>query len=76
MISCYTKEAITCNHQINAFHFSKDEWNAKEDTGMSLKNALHVLQCAKRLEWKKINSCDESHLSIYMEVKCEWYGIT
>ena len=27
---------------------SEDEWNTKEDTGKSLKNALHVLQCAKR----------------------------
>ena len=27
---------------------SKDEWNTKEDTGKSLKNALHVLRYAKR----------------------------
>ena len=27
---------------------SKDEWNIKEGTGKSLKNALHVLQYAKR----------------------------
>ena len=26
---------------------SKDEWNAKEDTGKSLKNALHILRYAK-----------------------------
>jgi len=36
------------NHQINAFTVSKDEWNTKEDTGKSLNNALHILQCAKR----------------------------
>ena len=30
------------------FTVSEDEWNAKEDTGKSLKNALHVLQYAKR----------------------------
>ena len=30
------------------FIVSKDEWNTKEDTGKSLKNALHVLWCAKR----------------------------
>jgi len=29
------------------FIVSKDEWNTKEDTGKSLKNKLHVLQCAK-----------------------------
>jgi len=30
------------------FTVSKDEWNTKEDTGKSLKNALHVLWYAKR----------------------------
>jgi len=44
----YAKEAITCNHQINAFIVSKDKWNTKEDTGKSLKNALDILQYAKR----------------------------
>ena len=38
----YTKEAITCNHQMNI-----NEWNTKEGTGKSLKNALDVLQYAK-----------------------------
>ena len=27
---------------------SQDEWDTKEDTGKSMKNALHVLQYAKR----------------------------
>jgi len=27
---------------------SKDEWNTKEGTGKSMKNALHVQQCDKR----------------------------
>jgi len=30
------------------FTVSKDEWNTKEDTGKSLKNALHLLRYAKR----------------------------
>ena len=30
------------------FTVSKDEWNTKEDTGKSLKNALHVPRYAKR----------------------------
>ena len=30
------------------FPVSKDEWDTKEDTGKSLKNALYVLQYAKR----------------------------
>ena len=33
----YTKEAITYNHQINAFY-------CQEDTGKSLKNTLHILR--------------------------------
>ena len=48
----YAKEAIMCNHQINAFHcqqdISKDKWNTKENTGKSLKNVLHILRYAKR----------------------------
>ena len=34
--------------QLTLFTVSKDEWNTKEDTGKSLKNALHVLRYAKR----------------------------
>ena len=34
--------------ELTLFTVSKDEWNTKEDTGKSLKNALHVLRCAKR----------------------------
>ncbi len=30
------------------FPVSKDEWDTKEDTGKSMKNALHVLRYAKR----------------------------
>jgi len=29
---------------------SKDEWNTKEDTGKSMKNALHVQKHGKRAE--------------------------
>jgi len=38
------------------FIVSKDEWNTKEDTGKFLKNALNVLQCAKRhlLGWSDV----------------------
>jgi len=34
--------------ELTLFTVSKDEWSTKEDTGKSLKNALHVLRCAKR----------------------------
>ena len=38
--------------ELTPFTVSKDEWNTKEDTGKSLKNALHVLRYAKRhLSW-------------------------
>ena len=30
------------------FAVSKDEWDTKEDTGKSMKKALHVLRYAKR----------------------------
>ena len=30
------------------FSVSKDEWDTKEDTGKSMKNALYILQYAKR----------------------------
>ena len=29
------------------FAVSKDEWDTKEDTGMSMKNALYILRYAK-----------------------------
>jgi len=34
--------------KLTPFTVSKDEWNTKEDTGKSLRNALHILQYAKR----------------------------
>ena len=41
-------EAITCSRQ--------DEWDTKEDTGKSMKNALYVLRYAKRhWSWHKIH---------------------
>jgi len=44
----YKEETITCNHRTNAFTVSKDEWNTKEGTGKSMKNALYILWYAKR----------------------------
>ena len=34
--------------KLTFFTVSKDEWNTKEDTDKSLKNALHILRYAKR----------------------------
>ena len=34
--------------KLTLFTVSKDEWDTKEDTGKSMKNALYVLRYAKR----------------------------
>ena len=34
--------------KLTLFTISKDEWDTKEDTGKSIKNALYTLQYAKR----------------------------
>jgi len=34
--------------KLTFFTCRKDEWDSKEDTGKSMKNALYVLQCAER----------------------------
>ena len=36
-----------CYRQTDTFTVSKDEWNAKEDIGKFMENALYVLQYAK-----------------------------
>ena len=40
----YTKEAITCNHQINTFTVSKDEWDMKEEKISPRR--MHCTYCA------------------------------
>jgi len=52
----YATEAFMCNHQFTLFAVSKDKWNAKEDTGKSLKNALHILQYAKGTSRAEVTS--------------------
>ena len=42
------REAITCYHLIDTYTVSQDEWDTKEGTGKSMKNALYVLQYSKR----------------------------
>jgi len=37
-----------CLSQNRHFVASKDEWDTKEDTGKSMKNALYEQQCPKR----------------------------
>jgi len=36
------------NTKSTLFTVNKDEWDTKEDTGMSIKNALYVQQYGKR----------------------------
>jgi len=40
--------------KLTFFVVSKDEWNTKEDTGKSMKNALYVLQYAKSTSWTEV----------------------
>jgi len=42
------RKPLCATTKLTLFTVSKDEWNTKEDTGKSLKNLLHILQCAKR----------------------------
>jgi len=44
----YTKETTICNTKIDTFTVIKDEWNTKEDSGKSIKNAFYVQRYARR----------------------------
>ena len=37
-----------CYHKLTLFVVSKDQWDTKEDTSKSMKNALCILWYAKR----------------------------
>ena len=45
---CYKGKLSCTASKSTLFAVSKDEWDTKEDTGKSMKNALYVLQYAKR----------------------------
>ena len=45
---CYENKPSRATTKSAIFAVSKDEWNTKEDTGKSKKNALYVLRYAKR----------------------------
>jgi len=47
-ISVTQRKPSHATTKLTLFTVRKDEWNTKEDTGKSLKNALDVLRCAKR----------------------------
>ena len=44
---CYEGKPSRAIAKSTLFAVSKDEWDTKEDTGKSMKNALYVLQYAK-----------------------------
>ena len=44
----YKGKSSRAHCQIDNFAVSKDDWDTKEDTGKSMKNALYVLWYAKR----------------------------
>ena len=45
---CYEGKPSRATTKSRLFAVSKDEWDTKEDTGKSMKNALYVLWYAKR----------------------------
>ena len=45
---CYEGKLSHATAKSTLFVVSKDEWDTKEDTGKSMKNALHILWYAKR----------------------------
>ena len=45
---CYKGKPSRSIAKSTLFPVSKDEWDTKEDTGKSMKNALYVLWYAKR----------------------------
>jgi len=44
------------NRHINTFVVSKDEWDTKENTGKSMKNALYILSGRSNVEHRKKSS--------------------
>ena len=44
----YERKPSRATAKLTLFAVSKDEWDTKEDTGKSMKNALYVLRYAKR----------------------------
>ena len=44
----YERKSSCATAKLTLFDVNKDEWDTKEDTGKSMKNALYVLQYAKR----------------------------
>ena len=45
---CYEGKPSYVTAKSTLFAVSKDEWDTKEDTGKSMKNALYILRYAKR----------------------------
>ena len=44
----YERNLLRAIAKLTLFTVSKDEWDTKEDTGKSIKNALHVLRYTKK----------------------------
>ena len=45
---CYKRKSQCATAKLTLYAASKDEWDIKEETGKSMKNALYVLWYAKR----------------------------
>ena len=45
---CYEGKPSCATAKLTLFNVSKDEWDTKEDTGKSMKNALYILRYSKK----------------------------
>jgi len=71
-------EAITClPHNRHFFVVNKDEWDTKEDTGKSMKNALHVQRYAKGTSQAEVTLNSEKIKPVALAIVelCESEGI-
>ena len=56
---CYEGKPSRATTKSTLFTVSKDEWDTKEDTGKSTKNALYILRYAKRHVFTEVMSNSE-----------------
>ena len=56
---CYEGKPSRATAKLTLFAVSKDEWDTKENTGKSMKNALYVLRYAKGTSRAEVTSNSE-----------------
>jgi len=66
---CYEKESSCTITKLTLFVVSKDQWNTKEDTGKSMKNALYILQYGKSTPGAEATSKGEKIKPVALAIK-------